>query len=191
MVLARERVPGLVAIRNGLLCAVVDPRERDPVELARALRAELSQRFGETRASASRPVPAHSLRLSFHEARFALEAARLANGQAPEVASYKDLGAFRLLLSLQDGDALMSYCRSVLGPVEQAEGDYGDELLRSLDAFIEHNGHWERAAGALYCHRHTLRYRIRRVEALTGRDFSNARDRIEFWLALRGRELSR
>ena len=71
------------------------------------------------------------------------------------------------------------------------EGGYGDELLRSLDIFIEQNGHWERAAQALYCHRHTLRYRIKRVEQLTGRDFSHARDRIEFWLALRGRELAR
>jgi PucR family transcriptional regulator, purine catabolism regulatory protein len=34
-----------------------------------------------------------------------------------------------------------------------------------------------------------LRYRIRKVEELTGRDLSSARDRIEFWLALRGREL--
>ena len=116
---------------------------------------------------------------------------RLHNGDAPEVASYEDLGAFQLLLSLQDDEALISYCRGVLGPVEQGEGDYGDELLRSLDVFIEHNGHWEKAAAALYCHRHTLRYRIRRVEQLTGRDFSNARDRIEFWLALRGRELAR
>ena len=41
----------------------------------------------------------------------------------------------------------------------------------------------------LFCHRHTLRYRIRRVEELTGRDLGRARDRIEFWLALRGREL--
>ena len=71
---------------------------------------------------------------------------RLRNGSAPEVASYEDLGAFQLLLSLQDDDALSSYCRSVLGPVEQGEGDYGDELVRSLDVFIEHNGHWEKAA---------------------------------------------
>ena len=79
----------------------------------------------------------------------------------------------------------------MLGPVEQGEGDYGEELLRSLDAFLEHNGHWEKAAAALYCHRHTLRYRIRRVEQLTGRDLGSARDRIECWLALRGRELAR
>ena len=142
-------------------------------------------------AAASRPGPTHSLRLSFHEARCALEAVRLRNGDAPDVASHADLGAFQLLLSLQDDDALLSYCRSVLGPIEQSEGEYGEELVRSLDAFIEHNGHWEKAASALYCHRHTLRYRIRRIEQLTGRDLSSARDRIEFWLALRGRELVR
>jgi purine catabolism regulator len=204
----------LVALRNGLLCAVIDcagqpgtgaplvaheastavsppPAETDPVELARRVRAELSTRFGEVRAAASRPAPTHNLRRSFHEARCALEAVRLANGNAPDVASHKDLGAFQLLLSLQDDDALASYCQSVLGPIESDEGEYGDELLRSLDVFIEHNGHWERAAQALYCHRHTLRYRIKRVEQLTGRDFTHARDRIEFWLALRGRELAR
>ena len=52
-------------------------------------------------------------------------------------------------------------------------------------------GTGRRRPRALFCHRHTLRYRIRRIEQLTGRDFSNARDRIEFWLALRGRELAR
>jgi len=189
--LEREQVRSLVAIRGGLLCAVIAAEDTDPMELARTARAELAASFGEVRAAASRPAPTHSLRLTFHEARCALEAVRLRNGAAPEVASHRDLGAFQLLLSLQDDDALTSYCRTVLGPVEQREGEYGDELLRSLDAFIEHNGHWEKAAGALFCHRHTLRYRIRRVEELTGRDFSNARDRIEFWLALRGRELTR
>jgi purine catabolism regulator len=211
-ILERTGAHSLVALRNGLLCAVIDcdggtssgapvvpheastavsPPPSDPIELAGRLRGELQSRFGDVRASASRPAPTHMLRRSFHEARCALEAVRLANGSAPDVASYKDLGAFQLLLSLQDDDALASYCQSVLGPVEGDEGEYGDELLRSLDVFIEHNGHWEKAAQALYCHRHTLRYRIKRVEQLTGRDFTHARDRIEFWLALRGRELAR
>ncbi len=206
-----ESSGSLVAIRAGLVCAVIDGgpptpptpvadgggghpilREVDPIALARRVRTELAARVGEVRASASRVAPTQSLRLSFHEARCALEAVRMRNGGSSEVvASHADLGAFQLLLSLQDDDALRVYCRSVLGPVEAGEGEYGDELLRSLDVFIEHNGHWEKAANALYCHRHTLRYRIRRVEQLTGRDFSHARDRIEFWLALRGRELAR
>ena len=202
-IMERRRVSSLIAIRAGLLCAVVDAggvsgsggagpgAPLDPIELARKIRAELIPRFGEVRAAASRVAATHSLRMSFHEARCALEAVRLRNGDAPDVASYADLGAFQLLLSVQDDEALISYCRSVLGPIEQGGGEYGDELVRSLDVFIEHNGHWEKAANALYCHRHTLRYRIRRIEQLTGRDFSSARDRIEFWLALRGRELAR
>jgi purine catabolism regulator len=190
-ILAREGVPSLVAIRGGLLCAVIDSDSQDPIELARGVRRELAESLGEVGAAASRPAPTHALRISFQEARCALEAVRLRNGDAPEVASHVDLGALELLLSLQDDDALVAYCQSVLGPIEREEGEYGDELLRSLDMYIEHNGHWERAAAALYCHRHTLRYRIRRVQELTGRDLSNARDRIELWLALRGRELTR
>jgi purine catabolism regulator len=188
--LADAGVGALVAAHGGLLCAVIDaPDGLDPVALAGRARDVLAAHGDDLRAAASRPAAVGSLRRSFHEARCALEAAALANGHSPQVASYRDLGAFQLLLSLQDDDALRLYCDSVLGPLEDASGEYGDELIRSLEAFIEQNGQWEKAARGLYCHRHTLRYRIRRVEQLTGRDLSNARDRIEFWLALRAREL--
>jgi PucR family transcriptional regulator, purine catabolism regulatory protein len=188
--LADAGVGALVASRERLLCAVVDAREEvDPVALAGRAREAITPEHGELRAAASRPAAVGALRRSFHEARCALEAAALANGDSPAVASYRDLGAFQLLLSLQDDDALRLYCDSVLGPLEDASGEYGDELIRSLEAYIEQNGQWEKAARELFCHRHTLRYRIRRVEQLTGRDLSSARDRIEFWLALRAREL--
>ena len=188
--LADAGLGALVASRERLLCAVVDARDGlDPVAVAARAREALQAEHGELRAAASRPAAVGSLRRSFHEARCALEAAALANGQSPPVASYRDLGAFQLLLSLQDDEALRLYCDSVLGPLEDASGEYGDELIRSLEAYIEQNGQWEKAARELYCHRHTLRYRIRRVEKLTGRDLSSARDRIEFWLALRAREL--
>jgi purine catabolism regulator len=188
--LADAGVGALVATRDRLLCAVIDVREGvDPVALAGRAREAVSADGAPLRAAASRGAPVGALRRTFHEARCALEAAALANGSSPPVASYRDLGAFQLLLSLQDDDALRLYCDSVLGPLEDASGEYGDELIRSLEAFIEQNGQWERAARELYCHRHTLRYRIRRVEQLTGRDLSSARDRIEFWLALRAREL--
>jgi purine catabolism regulator len=188
--LGEAGVSALVATREQLLCAVVDARAGiDPLELAARARRALEPEHGQTRAAASRSSPLVALRRSFHEARCALEAAALANGQGPEVASYRDLGVFQLLLSLQDDHALRLYCDSVLGPLDDASGEYGDELLRSLEAFIEQNGQWEKAARELFCHRHTLRYRIRRVEQLTGRDLTSARDRIEFWLALRAREL--
>jgi purine catabolism regulator len=190
--LAEEGVGALVACRERLLCAVADGAgELDPIELARKLRTTLVHGHGgeSVRAAVSRVAPVGMVRRSFHEARCALEATGIANGSAPEVASEADLGAFRLLLAVQDDDALRVYTRSVLGPLEDGGGEYGDELLRSLEAFIEQNGQWEKAARQLYCHRHTLRYRIKRIEELTGRDLKSARDRIELWLALRAREL--
>jgi purine catabolism regulator len=187
--------PGLVATTGAsghpLLCAVVSADGDDPTEVARRIRDTLTGAHGQIRAAVSRPSGVGSLRRAFHEARCALEATSLQNGEAPDVASYEDLGAFTLLLALQDDDALRAYSDGLLEPIERTEGEYGGELLRSLEAFIENNGNWERAARRLYCHRHTLRYRIRKVEELTGRDLGRATDRIELWLALRARELVR
>jgi purine catabolism regulator len=132
-----------------LLCAVVSADGSEPTELARRLRESLVGAHGEIRAAASRPSAVGSLRRAFHEARCALEATSLQNGEAPDVASYEDLGAFTLLLALQDDDALRAYSDGLLEPIERTEGEYGGELLRSLEAFIENNGNWERAARRL------------------------------------------
>jgi purine catabolism regulator len=199
-----DAASGMVASTDGLTCALVrGMAEDDLFALAERVTAHLgSELESAERVGVGRAVPAGEARRSFHEARCALEALALGvapahnahNGAGPETevsryATYRDLGSFQLLLSLQDEEALKLFCDSILGPIEASEGHYGGELMRSLEAFIEENGQWERAARRLYCHRHTLRYRMRRVEELTGRNLGSARDRIEFWLALRGREL--
>ena len=193
--LAGFGAPSLVAVNTAagrpLLCAIVEPGDAEPVDVARSAREALTSGSRSVRAAVSRSTPIDALRRAFHEARCALEATALANGGAPDVASHRDLGAFTLLLSIQDDDALRTYADNLLAPIEDGEGEYGPELLRSLEAFIERNGQWERAARDLFCHRHTLRYRMRRVEELTGRDLGQAQDRIELWLALRARELVR
>ena len=203
--LREEAAPALVASVGSLACALVPGggSEDELFALGDRVAAVAGVELGgDVRVGIGRAVPAIDARRSFHEARCALEALALGeavpdngNGSAPasedrpRVATYKDLGSFQLLLSLQDDEALRLFCDSILGPIEASEGPYGGELMRSLEAFIEENGQWERAARRLYCHRHTLRYRIRRVEELTGRNLGSARDRIEFWLALRGRQL--
>ena len=187
---------GLTAGVSGLMCVLLAADDGDEANFATAerIRTRLSAELGfEVAAGAGRAVETGVARRSFHEARCALEAREIgSNGSAhrPRLATYRDLGSFQLLLSLQDDDALRLFCDSILAPIEEGEGAYGGELVRSLEAFIECNGQWERAARQLFCHRHTLRYRIRRVEELTGRSLDSARDRIEFWLALRGRELT-
>ncbi len=200
--LREEAMPAVVAATDELTCAMLrGTAEPELFGLAQRVSRRLAESLGSgVRVAVGRSVASGEARRSFHEARCALEASSLGlagggqlNGSGPTngVATYKDLGSFQLLLSLQDDESLRLFCDSILGPIEASEGRYGGELMRSLEAFIECNGQWERAAKRLYCHRHTLRYRIRRVETLTGRSLQSARDRIEFWLALRGRELVR
>jgi purine catabolism regulator len=208
--LREQAMAALVASTGRLTCALVPGiSEEDLFPLAERVVERVAEDLATpVSGGVGRPVAAGDARRAFHEARCALEALSFgalssANGAAPangsgaraavaaRLATYRDLGSFQLLLSLQDDEALRLFCDSILGPIEQSEGHYGGELMRSLEAFIEENGQWEKAARRLYCHRHTLRYRIRRVEELTGRNMSSARDRIEFWLALRGRELVR
>jgi PucR family transcriptional regulator, purine catabolism regulatory protein len=209
LALREEASPGLVASSGAFTCALVDAVDEDALfALAERVAGRMAGASAAgPRVGVGRPVAGGEARRSFHEARCAVEAVALgadsgnggangANGAkigsgngTVHAATYKDLGSFQLLLSLQDDEALRLFCDSILGPIEAGDGHYGGELMRSLEAFIEENGQWERAAKRLYCHRHTLRYRIRRVEELTGRDLHTARDRIEFWLALRGREL--
>jgi purine catabolism regulator len=186
--LREEAATALVARTGSVTCALLPGYGDEELhELGERVRARVGGRAG-----AGRAVAAGDARRAYHEGRCALEALTLGNGHAgaPRLGTARDLGSFQLLLALQDSDALRLYCDSLLAPIERGEGHYGGELMRSLEAFIEANGQWESAARRLYCHRHTLRYRIRKIEELTGRDLGTARDRIEFWLALRGRELT-
>jgi purine catabolism regulator len=131
-------------------------------------------------------VPAAETARSMREARYALQVCRV---EGREVADFETLGTYRLLLTLQEPDALRAFADSVLAPLDAYDAEHGGELVPSLRAFLDHNARWEAAAGQLFVHRHTLRYRMRKVEKLTGRDLATPHDRMEFWLAIRARDL--
>jgi purine catabolism regulator len=195
--LAANDVPAAVSTQEidgrELLCAIAEVGERDPIEVAADACLRLVEEVGEVLAGVSRSRPAADLWRTFQEAHWALGTVEHKRGQGEEVAevgSWQDLGVESLLLSVGDEDVLHLYCDRLLGPVLASDSVYSAELLHSLELFILHNGQWERAARELHCHRHTLRYRMRKVEEMTGRDLSKATDRIEFWLALRARELA-
>ncbi|WP_455566465.1 PucR family transcriptional regulator [Nonomuraea spiralis] len=86
------------------------------------------------------------------------------------------------LLELLDADALRAFSGALLAPLT-AYGSRAD-LIESLRAYLDSNGHWDAAAQRLGIHRHTLRYRMRRVAELLGRDLDDPGVRAELWLAL-------
>ena len=69
------------------------------------------------------------------------------------------------LVGLVDEEAARGFADALLGPLESRER--GD-LVASVRAWLAHHGQWDAAATTLGVHRHTLRYRMRRVEELLG-----------------------
>jgi purine catabolism regulator len=179
-------------IEGGFLTTVNDGGARlllpaePPPDLEELVGAVGSRVGVELRAGAGSAVRPDEVGRSLREARYAIQVCRL---EGWSHAGFADLGTYRLLLSMTDPDALRAFADSLLGPLDLYDRDHGGELITSLQAFLEHNARWESAAAELYVHRHTLRYRMRKVEELTGRDLSSSFDRMEFWLALRARDL--
>ena len=66
----------------------------------------------------------------------------------------------------------------------QALGTTGDEILKTVRAFVSHQGHYERTARELYVHPNTVRYRIRRFEEVTGTELRTPPNMISAWWAL-------
>jgi DNA-binding PucR family transcriptional regulator len=102
--------------------------------------------------------------------------------QAPEL---PDSVSHQLLLASVPGPVLRSFRDRLLGPLADYDERHDAELLPTLTSFLACDGSWSACAQRLYVHVNTVRYRIGRIEALTGRDLSALPDRVDFFLALR------
>jgi purine catabolism regulator len=176
---------GPSAVRDGGVAVLIEAADDDAAELTAGRLMEITG-AGAVGVGRVRRDPSE-LRRSYDEALYAVEA-RTPNGH-PEVATFRDLGSVQLLLSLQGERGVELFCDSTLGPLVDHDRRHGSALIDSLRAYIEANGRWAEASTELSVHRHTLRYRMRKIEELTGRDLSSAGDRLELWLALRAHQL--
>ena len=121
------------------------------------------------------------LRRTVAEARLAADYARL-RGLPGGIATYADAGSYRVLLAAQSADARSIFARAVLGPILN-DGD-GARLVETLDAFLRDGGHWQQVAAGLHLHVNTLRYRIGRMEELTGGSLASFEERVNLFIAL-------
>ena len=75
----------------------------------------------------------------------------------------------------------------VLGPLRDYDANHQSRLEQTLEAFLDCSASWSRCARELHIHVNTLRYRIEKINELTGRDLSRLDHQVDFLLALRGR----
>ena len=134
----------------------------------------------------SRPSGADALSGALREARHARELAKPRPGALAVVADSEVTSHVALLAAVPD-DVRHAFAARVLDPVLEYDARNDAGLYRTLEAFLNCSGSWSRAAAQLHLHINTVRYRIGRVEELTGRDLSRFEDRVDIFLALRSR----
>ncbi|MEA9985151.1 PucR family transcriptional regulator [Subtercola sp. RTI3] len=90
----------------------------------------------------------------------------------------------RALLGMLGERTRTSFGALVLRPLVEYDAKHGAAFVETLRVFLNTGGAWQEAARSLHLHPNTLRYRIARIEELTGRDVSSMDDRVDLYLAL-------
>ena len=122
---------------------------------------------------------------AWHEAGSARRLAAVRGTTAVSVVTSDEVASHELLLATVPASVLRSFRERLLGPLVAYDDRHRAELLPTLREFLACSGSWNACAAKMYVHVNTVRYRIRRIEELTGRDLSHLDDQVDFFLALR------
>jgi purine catabolism regulator len=112
------------------------------------------------------------------------QALSVARRRGRVLVEHEQLAAGSVLPLLAD-DAVRAFADGLLRPLSEHDATGRGDLVASLRAWLSRHGQWDAAAADLGVHRHTLRYRMRRVEEILGRSLDDPDVRMELWLALK------
>ncbi len=169
LVLAQAGIAQLSALSDGKLLAVVnagDAAAACRLLLGNAKRIGVSTPFQDL----------HGIAAACKSAEWALGSIR----EGEERVAYH--GDIELSLLPRSAEEARTVVEKVLGSI--CTNDDGDSvLLATLRCYLENDRNWAKTSDALGVHRQTLGYRLRRIEAETGRSFKSTRDLSELWIA--------
>jgi purine catabolism regulator len=136
---------------------------------------------GEFVMGLSAPAGPIAAAAAYRQAGQALSVARR-RGRA--LVEHEQVAAGSVLPLLAD-DAVRAFADGMLRALREHDATGRGDLVASLRAWLARHGQWDAAAADLGVHRHTLRYRMRRVEEILGRSLDDPDVRMELWLALK------
>src|SRR2546430_1573241 len=89
-----------------------------------------------------------------------------------------------LLEALSADPQKAAYYKKLLKPLQRYDSEHNGDLVSTLAAYLRHGGNATRTADALYLHRNSLRYRLARIQALTGLDPDDPDARLALQIAI-------
>lgn len=171
---------------HGAFVVVLDDAT-SPRELAERLLELAGEEGAEARVGIGGAQPLAGAPRSYRQARDAVAVAQRASGFG-RVAAWDELGVYRTLARFPDDlddDALHP------GLVELLREGAHEQLVETLEAYLDRAGDVKATAEALNLHRATLYYRLQRIEEITGARLKVGADRLALHLGLRLARLRR
>ena len=101
-----------------------------------------------------------------------------------EIVFYDEIGFYRMLMSYENTAPMQQFAYEVLRPVIQYEKKAHTQLMETMWAYFECDCNLQRTADKLFSHKNTVKYRLQRVEQLTGKSFANRYQSQELYNAL-------
>ncbi|MGW2646369.1 PucR family transcriptional regulator [Streptomyces sp. NPDC001393] len=151
------------------------------LEAARAVAEQAGGEEEELVVGLSAPAGPIAAAAAYKQAEQALSVARR---RGRVLVEHEQLAAGSVLPLLAD-DAVKAFADGLLRALHEHDATGRGDLVASLRAWLSRHGQWDAAAADLGVHRHTLRYRMRRVEEILGRSLDDPDVRMELWLALK------
>ncbi|MFG2627303.1 PucR family transcriptional regulator [Streptomyces sp. NPDC048473] len=176
-----ERLVVLAADGGAAVAACAAYAEAQEAQEARPSREPATAEEGHVVVGLSAPAGPIAVSAAYKQAEQALSVARR-RGRA--LVEHEDLATGSVLPLLAD-DAVRAFADGMLRALHEHDAKGRGDLVASLRAWLSHHGQWDAAAADLGVHRHTLRYRMRRVEEILGRSLDDPDVRMELWLALK------
>lgn len=174
-------LPHQCVIAHGDDCFIILSRPNEVNPIAESLLASpyiTAVGIGRLAANSS------GLRRSLIEARHAARMALRPLEGRPRLLHHFEVGHHHLLLDLLEPEVLTAFRQSVIGRMIEHDEQHGTELTKSLDTFFGCGRRWGETARCLRVHQNTLRYRLARIEQLTGRRLQSMSDCVDLYLAL-------
>ncbi len=127
------------------------------------------------------------IRRAYLEAREALEIG-MALGLPDQVYLFDDLLLYHFLRI--EPPLVDRFVDQMLGPLLEYDEKRKGELVKTLEAYFAADASVKLAGEALFAHPHTVTYRLKQIEKLTGWSLRDAEDKLRLQLALRAHRLS-
>jgi hypothetical protein len=114
---------------------------------------------------------------------------QIKSGKVNEIGIYRQLGLYKILLSVEDKDVLKEYYRETIEPLVEHDNLNGTDYILVLDAYLNCSGSVKEVAAQMFYHRNTINYKLAKIQEILSCDLSDLNTRVIYSVALMLREV--